>query len=289
MRITIDNQDGSLVCELYGEGKLCICAHGFPDCERTFREQLNALLGAGLRVALPSMRGYAPSGPSRSNRYHAAVLGRDLLAIADALSPDEPVFVVGHDWGAVAAYAAAALAPARIDRLVTMAVPHLRIAMPRWLSPRQLYRSRYIGFFQLRKVAERRLLARDGAFIDALWREWSPGYRLCADEDRHVKRAVLAHPTAVLSYYRELFRRDAISVSRPLLWARTRVPALYLHGSDDGCVGVELTRDVARAYAAAVTVEVIAGAGHFVHLEQPEPVNRHLVEFLSAKHASRRA
>ena len=277
MRALIDNQDGSLVCELFGEGKLCICAHGFPDCERSFREQLNALIGAGMRVALPSMRGYAPSGPSRSERYHAHALGRDLLAIADALSPDEPVVIVGHDWGAIAGYAAAALAPARIDRLVTMAVPHLRVAMPRWLSPRQIYRSRYIGFFQLRGVAERRL---DAAYLEALWREWSPGYRLHESEQQQVNRAVLAHPAAVLGYYRELFRPDA--VSRGLLFARTSVPALYLHGADDGCIGVALTRDVERGYTKGVARVVIDNAGHFVHLEQPVVVNRHLVEFLSA-------
>jgi pimeloyl-ACP methyl ester carboxylesterase len=275
MRVTIDNQDGSLACELFGEGKLCICAHGFPDCERSFREQLHALVGAGLRVALPTMRGYAPSGPSRSGRYHAQALGRDLLAIADALSPDQPVVVVGHDWGAIAGYAAAALAPARIDRLVTMAVPHLRLAMRRWLAPRQLYRSRYIGLFQLRGAAERRL---DGAYIQALWREWSPGYRLSEAEQQRVNRAVLAHPSAVLGYYREIL--DA--ASRRLLFARTSIPALYLHGADDGCVGVELTREVERGYTAGVSVRIVEGAGHFVHLERPDVVNRHLVEFLSA-------
>ena len=275
MRVTIDNQDGSLACELFGEGQLCICAHGFPDCERSFREQLNALVGAGMRVALPTMRGYAPSGPSRSGRYHARALGRDLLAIADALSPDEPVVVVGHDWGAIAGYAAAALWPARIARIVTMAVPHLRVAMPRWLSLRQLYRSRYIGFFQLRGVAERRL---DAAYVEALWREWSPGYSLPEGEQQRVNRAVLAHPSAVLGYYREIF--DA--ASRRLLFARTSVPALYLHGANDGCVGVELTRDVERGYTAGVAVHVIDDAGHFVHLEKPHVVNRHLVEFLSA-------
>jgi pimeloyl-ACP methyl ester carboxylesterase len=92
---------------------------------------------------------------------------------------------------------------------------------------------------------------------------------------------VLAHPEAVLGYYRELIERDPKAPWRRLLLSRTRVPALYLHGADDGCVGAELVRGVERAYSAGVAVHVVKEAGHFLHLEQPDVVNRLLVEFLA--------
>ena len=262
------------------ERSTVICAHGFPDCEHSFREQLAPLVAAGHRVVCPAMRGYAPSDEPTSRRYDAAALGDDLVRLADHFSPRRPVHLVGHDWGAVAAYAATALAPERFDRLVTMAVPHLRVAGPRFFRPAQLRRSWYMALFQLPVLAERSLLANDLALVDRLWRDWSPGWARDDDHVALVKRAIAPNASAVLGYYRAL-RRGALGEARRLLFARTRVPSLYLHGADDGCIGAELCRGVADAYVAPVDVHVVAGAGHFVHLERPAEVNRLLLDFLA--------
>jgi pimeloyl-ACP methyl ester carboxylesterase len=57
-------------------------------------------------------------------------------------------------------------------------------------------------------------------------------------------------------------------------------PTLYLHGAGDGCIGVEIA-DWARTNSPAnVSVEVVTGGGHFVHLEQPTAVNERIMEFL---------
>ena len=55
-----------------------------------------------------------------------------------------------------------------------------------------------------------------------------------------------------------------------------------LHGEDDGCIGVELTRGVARAYTRGCAVVRVEGAGHFLHQERPDEVTRHLVPFVRA-------
>lgn len=275
----IDTGDATLAVAVAGEGRLVVCAHGFPDCARSFRHQLPALHGAGFRTARVSMRAYAPSSPARSGRYDAAALGADLIAVADALSPREPVVVLGHDWGAVAGYAAAALAPRRVHRLVTVAVPHLRVASRRWLRPTQLKKSWYMGLFQLEGFAERRVQRDDLALIDRLWRDWSPGYRCPEDEMRHVKDAMAPHLSQVLAYYRALRRPRRAALK--LVMARTTVPSLYIHGVDDGCVGVDMLEGVKSAYAAGLTLETIADAGHFVHLERPQRFNELLLRFLA--------
>jgi pimeloyl-ACP methyl ester carboxylesterase len=277
---SLDVGDALISYEARGDGPVVICAHGFPDCPRSFREQVPALVAAGFRAVTLSMRAYAPSSPSRSGRYDAAALGGDLLALADALSPDAPVSLVGHDWGAVAAYAAAALAPARIHRLVTAAVPHLRVAGARWLRPSQLRRSWYMGFFQLRGLSERRLAADDMALVERLWRDWSPGYACPVDEMEAVKRALAPHLPDVLGYYRAVLSFDGRA--RRALLARTQVPALYVHGVDDGCVGVELADGVESAYAGPVELQRIAHAGHFVHLEQPRAFNEAMLRHLGS-------
>jgi len=274
----VDTGGATLACLVAGEGPLVICAHGFPDCARSFRHQVPALVAAGFRVVCPWMRGYAPSTRARDGRYDTAALGSDLVALARHFSPGEPARLVGHDWGAIAAYAAAALAPGAFSHVATVAVPHLRVSIPRFASAAQLRRSWYIAMFQLPRIAERRLAANDLALVDRLWRDWSPSLTPPAAELAAVKDALRGREREVLAYYRALFSRAAPSSAR-LGRQRTRVPALYVHGVDDGCIGVALADGVERAYAGPIAVHRLPG-GHFVHQEAVEQFNGILVEFL---------
>ena len=100
-----------------------LCLHGFPDHARSFRHQLPVLAEAGFRAVAPFMRGYAPSEIPRAGPYQSAALAEDALALIEALGHDRAM-IFGHLLGAVAAYGAAILAPERVTRLVTVAVPH---------------------------------------------------------------------------------------------------------------------------------------------------------------------
>jgi len=286
--VPVEVGDATLRCRVAGaerggaEGPLVICAHGFPDNWDSYSEQIPALVDLGFRVVVPAMRGYAPSSTGR--RYDAATLGADLIALADHFSPAEAAIVIGHDWGAIAAYAATALAPERWSHMVTMAVPHLRTAAPRWIRPRQLKRSWYMGMFQLRGIAERRLLRDDMALVERLWRDWSPAHRCSPERLRAVKEAIAAHPSDVLAYYRSMPSPRALAgEARRVVFACTRVPALYIHGEDDGCVGVELCDGMEAAFSADLEVHRLPGAGHFVHLEAADRVNELLRRFLASR------
>jgi pimeloyl-ACP methyl ester carboxylesterase len=276
--VGVDTGGATLACLVAGDGPLVICAHGFPDCARSFRHQVPALVAAGFRVVSPYLRGYAPSTRARDGRYDAAALGNDLVAVARHFSPGVPARLVGHDWGAIAAYAAVALAPGAFSHLATVAVPHLRVAGPRFASLAQLRRSWYMGLFQLPHFAERRLAADDFALVDRLWHDWSPSLRPPPAELAAVKASLRGREPDVLAYYRALVSRATPSSAR-LLRRRTRVPSLYVHGIDDGCIGVALADEVERGYAGPIAVHRLAG-GHFVHQEAIEQFNGILVEFL---------
>jgi pimeloyl-ACP methyl ester carboxylesterase len=271
----------TLSCIVAGAGPLVIAAHGFPDDARTFGAQVPALVEAGYRVVMPTLRGYSPSGVARSGRHDAVAAGEDLLELADHYSPGGPVRLIGHDWGAVAAFAAAALAPARFSHLATLAVPHLRAAMPYLATADQLRRSWYIGLFQLRGVAEARLRARDFELIDDLWRDWSPGYRASPEDLRSIKEGIRDRVGPVLSYYRALLSPRVLRRAR-LLFAPTRVPAIHLHGVDDGCFGVASTTGSERFYDAPYVLHRIDGAGHFLHREKPAEINALLLDFFES-------
>ncbi|HEY8086236.1 MAG TPA: alpha/beta fold hydrolase, partial [Polyangiaceae bacterium] len=106
-----------------GQGPLVLLVHGFPDTAHGWDAVRPAIAAAGYRVVSPFTRGYAPSAIPADGAYDTETLGRDVLALIDAFGENRAI-VVGHDWGASAAYAAATLAPDRVSLLVTVAIPH---------------------------------------------------------------------------------------------------------------------------------------------------------------------
>src|SRR4051812_16930496 len=104
------------------DGPLALCLHGYPDTARTWRF-LRALLGGrGRPCVAPHMRGYAPTDLAPDGVYQVGALARDANELHAALGGDERAVLIGHDWGAIAAYGAAGRAPDRWRRVVTMAV-----------------------------------------------------------------------------------------------------------------------------------------------------------------------
>jgi pimeloyl-ACP methyl ester carboxylesterase len=121
---TITANGISFACLEQGKGPLVLCLHGFPDTAFGFEETLPHLAGAGYHAVAPFMRGYHPTGLAPDGNYSVLRLADDILALTTSLGHDH-VSVIGHDWGAFAAYTAANLHPGRIDRLVLLCVPHM--------------------------------------------------------------------------------------------------------------------------------------------------------------------
>ncbi|MFM8268151.1 MAG: alpha/beta fold hydrolase [Ilumatobacteraceae bacterium] len=267
-----------------GSGPLALCLHGFPDTAHTWRHLLPALARAGFHAVAPFQRGYAPSSVPDDGRYQSGVLAADADALHDVLGGDGDAVVIGHDWGAAGAHGAAVLSPERWRRVVTMAVPPgpaLGAALLGDLA--QLKRSWYMFFFQT-PFAEMIVSARDHAFIDMLWRDWSPGFAPDTDE---VKRSLAdgAHLSAALGYYRATLgnglRDPALEQAQVATQEYPTQPLLYLHGRNDGCVGVSVVEAARSTMPAHVDVRVIDGAGHFLHLEHPDLVEQHILGFLT--------
>jgi len=268
-----------------GSGPVVLLLHGFPDHPRTFRHQLPVLAAAGFRAVAPYMRGYGPSGPPADGRYDVAALAEDAVALLETLDAGEAC-VFGHDWGAMAAYFTALSAGGRVRRLATAAVPYGPSFMRALANDyAQQKRSWYMVLFQ-HAVAETVVAANDFAFLERLWRDWSPGYTLPADEMAALKetfRRPGVLPSA-LAYYRATMAPvfDDPSAAEALssgLAMPIDVPGMMIHGADDGCIGVDLLAGMGDYFPRGLRTEVVPNAGHFVHQERPELVNRLLVDF----------
>jgi pimeloyl-ACP methyl ester carboxylesterase len=265
-----------------GSGPLALCLHGFPDSARTWRHLLPALADAGFHAVAPYMRGYAPTAVPADGVYHPGALIADATALHEALGGDERAVLIGHDWGARATYGAAAFAPDRWRRVVTLAVPAPGLDGIAFSDYEQLKRFFYFFFFHT-PVAEHVVAADDLAFLERLWRDWSPGYD--ASEDLPQAKASLRAPenlAAALGYYRATFApSDAYTAELAALAQPMSQPTLYLHGESDGCIAADIVKDAESHLPAGSRLQMIEGAGHFLHLERPDEVNAHIVEWVS--------
>ncbi|MFK5647945.1 alpha/beta fold hydrolase [Ornithinimicrobium sp. LYQ121] len=262
------------------DAPVVLCQHGFPDDASTFDSLGEALARAGYRVVAPNLRGYAPSPLQGSLGMRSLVA--DLMAIIDLVSPDEAVAMVGHDFGAQLAYPAMAAHAPRFASAVLMAGAHpAHVIRNARLSPRQWWRSRYIVFFQLGRVADRAFARDDFAYVDRLWRRWSaPGATLPAEHLAHVKRTLRASMPAPVAMY----RAEGFAVPKTTIF----VPTLYLSGRDDGCAAPRLAQGQEALFPHGYRAETWPGTGHFLHLEQPDRTATAVLSWLTSHYPPRR-
>ena len=268
------------------DGPLALCLHGFPDSAHTWRHLLPALADAGFRAVAPFLRGYAPTAVPDDGLYQSGAIASDANALHEALGGAGDAVLVGHDWGALATYSAAGHAPERWRRVVTAAVPPPATVANAFFSYDQLRRSWYMFFFQS-PLSDMAVPMDDLSFIDRLWADWSPGFD-ATGELPAVKDALRdpANLAAALGYYRATLGTGARSPEYDAVEAAGAaplpMPAMYLHGATDGCMGAELIDDSVGAALAHPDsrVEVVPGVGHFLQLEDPATFNRLVVDFV---------
>lgn len=264
---------------------LALCLHGYPDTAWTWRHLGPALAEHGYYAVAPFSRGYAPSSVPADGDLSTGSRVADALGIAERLGADRAV-VIGHDWGAFTANAIAALPESPFRAFVAAAVPPLAsVRISRGDLARQVGRtlaqsvnSWYILANQFPAVPER-LFTPMTAF---LWRRWSPGYDATDDLAHLAAAAPPQHRSAIIGYYRQLVRPRP---TRPrdldrLLMSPPIQPILQLYGATDGCLRPGFFHDLERHLPAGSRVVRIEDAGHFLHLEKPEEVDRIILDYL---------
>lgn len=258
------------------EGPLVILLHGFPEFWYGWRKQIDALAAAGLRVWAPDQRGYNLSDkPPSVQDYRIEPLAADVLGLI-AAAGRERASIVGHDWGGVVTWWLAANHAERLDRAVILNVPHPAV-MRRHLrtNPRQMFRSRYIVWFQLPGFAEWLFRRRDGALLARILQRTSrPG--TFSEEDLARYRESWRQPgalTGMLNWYRAA--RHWLH-SAP---SRVSMPLLLLWGTRDRFLGRELAEPSLRLCDQG-QLHFFEKATHWLQHEEAATVNARLITFL---------
>jgi pimeloyl-ACP methyl ester carboxylesterase len=268
-------------------GRLVILLHGFPEFWYSWRHQLTAL-GENFHVVAPDMRGYNLSDkPARVEDYKIDSLVDDVLGLVRHFGEREAA-IVGHDWGAGVAWAVAQRNPEYVWKLVAMQVPPMK-AWRDNMTFRQALSSWYMLFFQLPRIPEWLMSAKDYAFVERIFKKTVARKGAFTDADIAIYKKALSEPdalTAAINYYRanvfSMFMKRRQRVDEELSDGRIRVPTLFIYGEKDHAVMPETVRNL-KAYIDAPYREVRIGtSAHWVQNEAVSEVNAALQSFLAA-------
>jgi pimeloyl-ACP methyl ester carboxylesterase len=255
-----------------GDGPDIVLLHGFPDTPHGFGELCDALVRDGWRVTVPWLRGYHPDTLVPGRGYDPETLGRDGLALLDAIKAPRAI-LFGHDWGALIAYVAATLDPDRVPAIITSGIPHPSLLAP---TPAALYAARHFIALKL-PWAPRTTRRNNFAYLDRLYERWAPNWRGPARDEtlREAKQALSSSVTlqGAIDYYRALPLRGA-----PVLESPPNVPGLIIGGSTD-LRGPALFTQTAALMPPPSRALIVDGAGHWPHREGGAGVHPEIIRF----------
>jgi len=271
-------------------GKPVILLHGWPDDVRTWDGVLPFLHRAGRRTFAPYLRGFGPTrfrarGAMRSGQL--AALGQDVLDLASALGLDR-FAVVGHDWGARAAYIASVLAPDRVTRSVALSVgwgtndPRQTLALPQ-------ARNYWYHWYMALERGARAVREDRGGFTRLLWQTWGPPAWI-TDEAFSLTARSFDNPDwadVTIHSYRHRWGLAGGDAAYAALEARLNpapriaVPTLVIHGAADWCNDPSTSANRESAFARLYERLVLGGVGHFPSREAPVAVGEAVARFLA--------
>jgi pimeloyl-ACP methyl ester carboxylesterase len=273
-----------------GSSATVLLVHGFPDCSTVWIPVAEALVDHGLHVVAHDVRGTGTSeAPVDRAGYELTHLVADIKAVADAVSPDRPVHLVGHDWGSIQGWEAACseLLDGRLLSFTSISAPPLD-HVGTWMRARrkegalgallrQGVRSSYVPFFHLpgvqatasrfhaalsggRKGFGRSMARREGARVDDQWPAPTFGRDLANGMQLYRANVIehLARPQP---------RRARVPVQLIVAVRDPWVPPSFLVGLED--IAPELRRRN-------------VDAGHWVVRSQPVDVAVWIAEFVES-------
>ena len=271
------------------DGFPVILAHGWPDDVRTWDRAAPELHRTGYRTYVPWLRGYGPTRFLRDDAFRSGqlvALGQDLVEFAAALGLGSYA-VIGHDWGARAAYIASALDETRIVACVALSTGYGTNHPGQVLSYRQT--QNYWYHWLMATTRGERLVRGDRrAFTRHIWNEWFVAYKPddaefertaisfdnpdWADITLHSYRSRWGHADGDPAYAELEARFDPVP--------RQHVPTLTLHGSLDPVNLPQMSEGKEAYFAGPYERRLIDGAGHFPQRERPDAVTEHVIDWL---------
>jgi pimeloyl-ACP methyl ester carboxylesterase len=305
-----------------GEGVPLVFCHGFPELAFSWRHQIKAMSDAGRWVITPDQRGYGLTDvPAEVESYALENLCADLVALLDLKGIEKAIFV-GHDWGGFVVWYMAIRHPDRVAGVIGMNTPFNERAPldPIEIMRSRLGERMYIVHFQTPGEADA-VLDRDvrktmnlfmkrpfdipGAPVDAgagFAAERKPGDPslfalvdmlevydaagdprppLLTDEEfeAFVETFERTGFTGGINWYRNFTRNWHASKD---LEHRVHQPSLMIMAEKDAVLPPSAA-DGMEALIPDLEKQLVLGSGHWTQQEEPEAVNRIMLDWLGRR------
>jgi pimeloyl-ACP methyl ester carboxylesterase len=273
-------------------GRPVLLLHGWPDAPRGWRMIAPALQDAGYLTIIPALRGTGGTrflSPETPRDGQASALAQDAVDLMDALGV-ESAAMLGHDWGARAAYTLAALHPHRVSAIAALALayqPRGVFAVPSFSQARAFWYQWFLCLDQGAAAVSREPIA----FARLQWETWSPpgwydGAEFAATAESFLNPDWVA---ITLNAYRSRYLAGEARDARYDELARRlseieiiSVPTLMIQGGADYCDQPASSDGLDRYFSRGYRRDVIEGIGHFPHREAPGLVAESVVTHFRA-------
>lgn len=272
----IDTERGSFhVCERAAgpDAPVIVLLHGWPQSNYCWRP-VAARLPERYRLIMPDLRGLGDSPRTLDNAaYTKQALGRDIVALLDALRISNCV-LVGHDWGGAVAQEVVLAASERVSHLVLLNIPVITNTRGNQRATEILRKSGgrsfwYQHFQSTPELPEAMIPGNERVWLGHFLKTWSEtGF---PDEAfaEYVRCYAIAHTPATGAAYYRVYKQDMQRWAE-IAGTRLATPTLYIHGRHDPVIIPAFTEYLDDVFD-DVRLESL-DAAHFVAEEQPDAV-----------------
>jgi pimeloyl-ACP methyl ester carboxylesterase len=272
------------------DGPPVLMLHGWPEAPRGWTRVAVRLNGIGFRTIIPYLRGSQPTrflSPDTPRCGSAVALAQDAIDLVGALNLDR-VVVVGHDWGARAAYTMSALFPERLTAVAALALGY---------QPRGIFK--VPDFEQSKRFWYQWFLCTDGGvekvrkdrigFARIQWDTWSPPGWFDETEFQATSESFLGLDWVeiTLNAYRARWMSGEATDERyDSLQRKLRevehvsTPTLMIQGASDYCDTSKESEGQDKFFTGGYRRLLLEGVGHFPHREAPDKVADAVIDLL---------
>lgn len=281
-------QSGDLSLAVYAWGTPApgkpnvVLVHGYPDAASVW-EKTAQILAQRYYVIAYDVRGAGRSDvPDHTKAFELEHLVEDLAQVVDAVSPDQPVHLVCHDWGSIQSWEAVttdrmagriasytSISGPSIDHAAYWIMNRLRSGSPHEMSAvaRQLSHSWYIGAFQL------------PLFGPAMWKLgldklWPKVLSKVEGIEEHVNPTQTKDGSVGVNLYRANFVQRLLKPNE----RRTDIPVQVIVAKRDRFVMPEVLDDLPQWVPNLWQREI--DAGHWVQISHPGQIAAMAGEFI---------
>lgn len=258
-----------------GSGPALVLLHGWPQTWYEWRPVMSDLARTHTVIAVDLKGGGQSSKPLTG--YDKVTMAHELDVLREVLGFDR-VKVVGHDIGAMVAYAWAATHRDTVTHLGFLDAPLPGAGV--WDSVFADPKTWHFAFHMHRDMPEFLIQGREYGYVEAFLRDRGTNHGAFTDHEIGIYARALAQPGAIrgtLEWYRA-FPQDADD-NRKLAKDPLTIPVLALGGEDRW--GPRIV-DMLREFATNVTGRSIPDCGHWVIEEHPAAVLSAFDTFLAS-------